>query len=185
MRRSHRVGAHRSTARGGWPRWGILLAALAAAIVLTAVGLFALDTLRPREVVPAETAAAETVTDPAAIDPALDASITVLDASPEPNLAAGIGQALSDAGWDVVATATSWEQGERTVVWFDSEELAPVARGLAAQLGVGEVQLSEGRLSGTPITIVVAADAVGVAPSVEPRDDGELEHAPMGETPAP
>lgn len=185
MSRSQRVGAHRSTASRRWPRWAILLAGLATAIVLAAVGLFALDALRPRPVTPTETAQPEVVTDPGAVDPALDASITVLDASDEEGLAAGVGQALADAGWDVLATANSSQPSETTVVWFDSEALAPVARGLAMQLGVGDVQLSDGRLSGTPITIVVATDAVGTAPSVAPRDDGELEHAPGTETPAP
>ncbi|MCH1884361.1 LytR C-terminal domain-containing protein [Agrococcus sp. ARC_14] len=183
MSRPQRVGAHRSTATSRWPRWAILLAGLAVAIVLAAIGLFALDLLRPRAPEPVATEQAEIVTDPSAIDPALDASVTVLDASGETGLAAGVGQALSDSGWDVVATGGSSEASETTVVWFDSEELAPVARGLAAALGVGDVQLSDGRLSGTPITIVVGPDAVGTAPSQEPRDDGELEHAPGTEAP--
>lgn len=185
MSRTQRVGAHRSSATRRWPRWGILLGALAAAIVLAAVGLFALDALRPREVVPTETAQPPVVTDPTAIDPALDASITVLDGSGESGFAAGVGQALADGGWDVVATAGSTEGSGGTVVWFEDEALAPVARGLVAQLGVGMEQQSEGRLSGTPITIVVGPDAVGTAPSEEPRDDGDLVHAPVTETPAP
>lgn len=185
MSRTQRVGAHRSSATKRWPRWAILLGALAAAIVLAAVGLFALDALRPREAVPTEAAQPPVVTDPTAIDPALDASITVLDGSGQSGLAAGVGQALADAGWNVVATAGSTETSETTVVWFDDEALGPVARGLAAQLGVGTEQLSEGRLSGTPITIVLGPDAVGTAPSEEPRDDGDLEHAPITDAPAP
>lgn len=187
MRRTQRVGAHRATGRSHWPRWAILLVALAVAVVLAAGGLFALDTLRPRAVEPPPTTTAppEVVSDPAAIDPGIDASITVLDATGEPDFAAGVGQALADAGWDVVATAGSAEPSEQTVVWFDAEELAPIARGLAEQLGVGIVQLSDGRLSGTPITIVVAPDAVGTAPSVEPRVDEDLVHTPATETLAP
>lgn len=176
MSRSHRVGAHRSMASSRWPRWAILLAALALAVVLAAVGLFALDMLRPRAPQPIATEQPESITDPAAIDPSLDASITVLDASGEAGFAAGVGQSLADAGWQVIATAGSSEASDTTVVWFDSEALAPVARGLAEDLGVGEVQLSEGRLSGTPITIVLGPDALGTAPSAEPRDDGELTH---------
>lgn len=185
MTRTQRVGAHRSSATKRWPRWAILLGALAAAIVLAAVGLFALDALRPREVVPTEPPPPPVVTDPTAIDPALDASITVLDGSGERGFAAGVGQALADAGWNVVATAASTETSETTVVWYDDEALAPVARGLAAELGVGVEEQSDGRLSGTPITIVVAPDALGTAPSAEPRDDGELEHEPVQETTAP
>ncbi|WP_405215987.1 LytR C-terminal domain-containing protein [Agrococcus sp. Ld7] len=184
MTRTHRVGAHRSSSTKRWPRWAILLGALATVIVLTAVGLFVLDALRPREVVPTEPPPPPLVTDPSAIDPALDASITVLDGSGQGGFGAGVGQALADAGWNVVATAGSTE-GSETVVWYDDEALAPVARGLAAQLGVGTEEQSDGRLSGTPITIVVAPDALGVAPSAEPRDDGELEHEPVTETPAP
>lgn len=184
MRRTQRVGAHRSSATKRFPRWAILLGALAAAIVLAAVGLFALDALRPREVVPTEPPPPPVVTDPSAVDPALDASITVLDGSGESGFAAGVGQALADAGWNVVATAGSTETSE-TVVWYDDEALAPLARGLAAQLGVGSAERSDGRLSGTPITIVVAPDALGTAPSSESRDDGELEHESVVETPAP
>jgi hypothetical protein len=169
MRPTQRVGAHRSTSSGGWPRWAILLAGLAAAIVLAAGGLFALDMLRPQAPPPAETQAPEAIDDPAAIDPSLDASITVLNSSGEREFAAAVGQALADEGWDVIATSVS-TPSDTTVVWFDSEDLGPVARGLVARLGVGEAQLSEGRLSGTPITIVLGPDAVGTAPSVEPHE---------------
>ncbi|GEK81287.1 LytR C-terminal domain-containing protein [Agrococcus baldri] len=183
MSRDHRVGAHRSTSSSRWPRWAILLAALALAIVLAAVGLFALDMLRPRAPQPTATEQPETVTDPGAVDPALDASITVLDTADEHGFAAAVGQALSDAGWEVVATGGSSEAVESTVVWFDSEELAPVARGLAQQLGAGEAQLSDGRLSGTPITIVLGPDAQGTAPTAQPQEDGEVSHAPSPDAP--
>lgn len=183
MNRTRRTGVHRSAASTSWPRWAILLAALAAAIVLAAIGLFALDMLRPRAPEPVATTAPESVTDPGAIDPALDASVTVLDASGEHSFAAGVGQALDDEGWDVIATGGSSEPGETTIVWFDSEELAPVARGLVEVLGAGEAQLSDGRLSGTPITIVLAADALATAPSVEPRDEEGLEHSPTPAAP--
>lgn len=183
MSRSHRVGVHRSGSDSRWPRWVILLVALALAIVLAAIGLFALDILRPRAPQPTATEQPETITDPGAIDPSLDASITVLDTAGDHSFAAGVGQALADAGWQVIATGGSSEAAETTVVWFDSEALAPVARGLAEQLGAGQAQLSEGRLSGTPITIVLAPDAQGTAPSTEPSEDGEVSHAP--ETDAP
>lgn len=183
MSRRQRVGVHRSSSTSRWPRWAILLAALALAIVLAAVGLFALDMLRPRAPEPAPTQAPETISDPSAVDPTLDASITVLDTSGEDGFAAGVGQALADAGWQVVATAGSSEPSETTIVWFDSEELAPVARGLAEQLGAGQALLSDGRLSGTPITIVLGPDALGTAPSAPPRDDGELTHSPTPEAP--
>lgn len=183
MNRTHRVGAHRSTSTSRWPRWVVLLVALALAIVLAAVGLFALDMLRPRAPEPTPTEQPATVTDPAAVDPDLDASITVLDASGRDGFAAGVGQALADAGWQVIATGGSSEASASTVVWFDSEALAPVARGLAEQLGTGEAQLSDGRLSGTPITIVLAPDALETAPSAEPRDEGGLTHGPTPEAP--
>lgn len=183
MSRTQRVGAHRSTAERRMPRWAILLIALAVAVVLAAAGLFALDTLRPRAVEPIESSAPETITDPSAIDPALDASITVLDSSGEHSFAAGVGQALDDSGWDVIATGGVSEASDATVVWFDSEELAPVARGLVEVLGAGSAQLSEGRLSGTPITIVLGPDAVGTAPSEEPRFEDGLEHSPTPSAP--
>lgn len=183
MSRSHRVGVHRSPSSSGWPRWAILLAGLAVAIVLAAAGLFALDMLRPRAPAPTEMQQLETVTDPGAVDPSLDAAITVLDSSGEHDFAAGVGQALADTGWEVIATAGSSEPSESTIVWFDSEALAPVARGLVEQLGAGQAQLSEGRLSGTPITIVLGPDALETAPSTEPREDGEVAHSPTPEAP--
>ena len=180
---THRVGAHRSGSVTGWPRWAILLGALAAVIVLTAVGLFLLDRLRVEPVpVPAATEQ-PVVADPAQIDPALDASITVLDGTGQPAVAAGAGQALSDAGWDVVATASATAVGDRTIVWFDEPALEPIARGLVQQLGVGEARQSDGRISGSPITIVLGTDAPGTVPSTEPSDDGEIEHSPT--PPAP
>lgn len=183
MKRPQRVGAHRAVSSDSWPRWAILLAALAVAIVLAAIGLFALDTLRPRAVDPEPTVEAEAVTDPRTLDPALDASITVLDDDGEHTFAAGVGQALTDAGWDVIATGGSSDEADATVVWFDSEELAPVARGLVEVLGTGEARLSDGRLSGTPITIVLGADATATAPSAEPSEGGDVDRSPT--PPAP
>lgn len=180
-----RVGAHRAPAERGWPWWAIALAAVAAVVLLTAAGVFALELARPRATAPTtpvETAQAA-ITDPAQIDPALDASISVLDASGEPGLAAGVGQALADAGWDVAATGGSTEQGEATVVWYDSPELEPVALGIVGALGVGEAQPSAGRISGSPITIVLGADAPGSVPSVAPSDDGDITSSPA--PPAP
>lgn len=181
---THRVGAHRSGSVTRWPRWAILLGALAAAIVLTAIGLFLLDRLRI-DPVPEPTSSEQpaVVTDPAQIDPALDASITVLDGTGERAVAAGAGQALSDAGWDIVATASATEVGDRTVVWFEDPALEPIARGLVQQLGVGEARQSDGRISGSPITIVLGTDAPGTVPSAEPSDDGEVEHEPTPSAP--
>lgn len=186
MSRTQRVGAHRSSASRRTPRWVILLCALAATIVLIAIGLFLLDRLRPQSApsAPAASEAAEVVSDPGLIDPGVDASITVLDQSGEHEFAAGVGQALSDAGWGVLATGGS-EGGdvERTVVWYDDESLAPVARVLAQGLGVGEARLSDGRITGTPITIVLGADAVGTAPSAEPQEGGAVTHSPTPSAP--
>lgn len=181
---THRVGAHRSGSVTRWPRWAILVGALAAAIVLTAVGLFLLDRLRV-EPVQAPTASEQpaVIADPSQIAPGVDASITVLDGTGERDVAAGAGQALSDAGWDIVATASATEVGDRTVVWFDDPALEPIARGLVQQLGVGEARASDGRISGSPITVVLGTDAPGTVPSTAPNDDGEIEHAPTPSEP--
>ena len=186
MSRTPRVGAHRSTATPRAPRWVILLCALAAAVVLTAVGLFVLDRLRPQAAAPTTIASEhpQVVSGPSRIDPSLDASITVLDQSGEHSFAAGVGQALSDAGWNVLATggSTGGEAGS-TVIWFDAPELEPIARGLAQALGVGEARQSDGRVAGTPITIVLGADAVGTAPSVGPETGGAVTHSPTPTAP--
>ncbi|MGM1028303.1 MAG: LytR C-terminal domain-containing protein [Actinomycetota bacterium] len=166
------------------PRWVILLCALAVAIVLTAVGLFLLDRLRVEPVPePVATEQPLVIADPSQIDPGVDASITVLDGTGEPGVAAGAGQALEDAGWDVIATASATEAGDRSVVWFDDPSLEPIARGLAQELGVGEARQSDGRVSGTPITVVLGVDALGTVPSVEPREDGGVDHAPVTDAP--
>ena len=81
------------------------------------------------------------------------------------------------------ARSGSTEPADTTIVWFDAEELAPVARGLVERLGAGEARLSDGRVAGTPITIVLGPDAVGTAPSTEPRDDGEMTHSPTPDAP--
>ncbi len=181
---TQRVGAHRSTGDSRWPRWAILLAALAVAVVLTAVGLFLLDRLRIEPVPePVATQEAEVITDPSQIDPGLEASITVLDGTGERAVAAGTGQALSDAGWTVVATASATEVVDRTVVWFDDPALEPIARGLVQQLGVGQALQSDGRISGSPITIVLGTDAPGTVPSAAPSDDGDVEHSPTPSAP--
>jgi hypothetical protein len=186
MSRTQRVGAHRSTATPRAPRWVILLCALAAVVVLTAIGLFLLDRLRPQTTPTATVAPGQpqVIADPSQIDPSLDASITVLDQSGEHSFAAGVGQALADAGWDVLATGGSiGGEADRTVVWFDAPELAPVARGLAQGLGVGEARQSDGRIAGTPITIVLGSDAVGTAPSAEPEMGGAVTHSPTPTAP--
>jgi hypothetical protein len=178
MSPSQRVGAHRSVSRRRMPRWMILLGALVAVVLLTVAGLFLLDRLRPQLQAAPSQGAEEVVSDPGLVDPSLDASVTVLDQSGEPGLAAGVGQALSDAGWTVVATGSgTGGDAANTIVWYDAEALAPVARGLAQGLGVGEARLSDGRLSGTPITIVLGTDAVGAVPSTSPDPDGEVDHA--------
>lgn len=180
MSPTRRVGVHRSPARRRMPRWVILLGALGAVVLLTVAGLFLLDRLRPQLQASATQGAEEVVTDPSQVDPALDASITVLDQSGGAELAAGVGQALSDGGWSVIATGTgTGGDAATTVVWYDGEALATVARGLAQGLGVGEARLSDGRLSGTPITIVLGTDAVGVAPSVAPDPDSEFGSATL------
>ncbi|MCR8670768.1 LytR C-terminal domain-containing protein [Agrococcus sp. HG114] len=186
MSPTQRVGAHRSASSPRAPRWAILLGALAAVVVLTAAGLFLLDRLRPQATAPTQVATdePEVVSDPGQVDPGTDASITVLDQTGERGFAAGVGQALADAGWSVVATgASTGGDAQRTVVWYDAPELAPVARGLAQGIGVGEARQSDGRLSGTPITIVLGTDAVGTAPSVEPRHDGDVSHSPTPTAP--
>lgn len=184
QRATHRVGAHRSGSAARVPRWVILLCALAVTVVLTAVGLFLLDRLRVEPVPePVVTQEPVVIADPAQIDPSIDASITVLDGTGERAVAAGAGQALSDEGWSVVTTASATEVGDRTVVWFDDPALEPIARGLVQQLGVGEARQSDGRVSGSPITIVLGMDAPGTVPSTEPRDDSDISHAPTPSAP--
>lgn len=76
MTRTRRVGAHRSPMSTTVPRWAIALGALVAVVLLTVIGLFLLQLLRPsgapvpEPTGPAPTLPAESPGDPLEESPA-------------------------------------------------------------------------------------------------------------------
>lgn len=164
--RGRLVGVHRKRVPKRHP-WRTLLIFLLMTGLFIGVGLIYLEATRfeAEEVLQPAQTLEPIVTDPTQIDPALAVTITVLDAT------GGQGQTASDtltaAGWPVVATLTATPADE-TTVFYNSEALAPVARGIAAALGVEQIQLETAEISGSPITVVVGLDAV---PAAAPTTD--------------
>lgn len=157
-RRGRLVGVHRSATKRRGP-WRTLLIFLVTTLVLFGIGVAVIELNRPSSepvTLPVETAE-PILTDPTQIDPASGVTISVLDAS------GGSGQAAFDtlqaAGWPMLGILDA-DPAETTTIFYANDSLAPIARGIAAALGVGEIQLEESELSGSPITVVVGADAV-------------------------
>ncbi|WP_430591411.1 LytR C-terminal domain-containing protein [Humidisolicoccus flavus] len=169
-----RVGVHRAPKTSKRRGLFTFLAALAATVVLTVIGLAivnswqmnGIDFATPGADDPEVTA----VTDPSTIDPALGITISVLNGSTDAALADGVAAALSNGGWQVLATATSDVQVEATTIYYTDVSQEPYARGVAEAMGIGEVQLSDAVISGSPISVIVGEDAIGVAASAEPSD---------------
>lgn len=173
-----RVGAHRAPrARGrGWiaVAWGLL-----ASGVLVVAGLYSLSLVSDSvtfeipgfaepepepvptpEPTPTMTPTAEPVLDPSAIELPNGFTITVLNATPAAGLAAVGGAELSELGWPV-GTTTNAAQDDfpETVVYYSDPANEGLARGIAQQLRVADVELSDA-FPGAPITVVLGADYV-------------------------
>jgi hypothetical protein len=174
----HRVGAHRAPAKKG-RGWFAFLWAILATVILVAGGLFALSRFdsrfaldiplfQPEETptpTPTPIQTADPVTDPVAWsteNPELWAALTVsvLNGTPTQGLANLAGDQLVAAGWPDPARANaSVRDEEATIVYYSSEDYEGVARGIAQQLGVTEVELSEA-FPGATVTVVLGADYV-------------------------
>jgi hypothetical protein len=161
-----RVGAHRAPASRG-RRWaGFGWAALATG-VLIAGGLYAVsladasfnftEPSTAAEETPAPVATAEPITDPTmVIDRGIN--ITVLNGTPSGGLEDDAATVLTDAGWTVGSTASSTATDiTDTIVYYSDAANEDVARGVALELGVADVSLSDAFL-GAPLTVVVGTD---------------------------
>lgn len=161
-----RVGAHRAPASSG-RRWiGFAWAALATGVLVVG-GLYAvsladasLDFTEPSNTAAATATAvptAEPVTDPSTVlDRAI--SITVLNGTASVGLEDDAASNLVDAGWTVGSEATSTATDiTQTLVYYSDPANEDVARGVALELGVGDVSLSDAFL-GAPLTVVVGSD---------------------------
>lgn len=136
-----RVGAHR--AENPRLRAGIvLLWAVAATIVLVAVGIFGSLLASGRVTLfPAATPTAEPTVQ---IEPVVDTSYTVLvlNATDEEGLASRMKDTLLTYGWNEPDVTASGAGGtfELTTVYYASEDAYPAALGLADIVGATEVQ---------------------------------------------
>lgn len=176
-----RVGAHRAPRKSGrgWVRfaWAALITG-----VLIVGGLFGLSRLVPgvqfelpafsggapettETPVPTEgpvpDAAAPTTTDP--IDATKPLAISVLNGSSLDGAQTTASDALAAAGWSDPARANATARDEtETIVYYRSAEYEAIARGVAASLGTGGVQLSDAFL-GAPVTVVLGEDYATLA----------------------
>lgn len=165
-----RVGAHRAPPRRG-RGWIAVGWAVLASAALVAAGLYGLSRLLPDfsidlpdfseptdapVVDPLPTA--EPVTDPATVDPALGLSISILNGSPTTGQQNVAGDALEAAGWpETVRARAATDDVATTTIFYQSSAFEGVARGIAQQLGVGDVVLSDAYL-GAPVTVLLGAD---------------------------
>jgi hypothetical protein len=167
----YRVGAHRA-ARAKGHGWITVAWAALAVVVLTGLGLFGLsrisDSLRielpglpgdaqpPAATEPEPQPTAEPVTDPSTLDPSI--TITVLNGTTTGGLANTVGDTLEEDGWPVGSrTNTADPDVETTTVYYSVPENEGIARGVALELGVEEVVLSDA-FPGAAITVVLGAD---------------------------
>lgn len=187
-----RVGAHRAPGKRGRGWVGFAWAALATGI-LVAAGIFALTTFSASLNLPFSDTLAQpsTPVEPSetpaqTAEPVLDATvtITVLNGTVTPRLANTAADRLVALGWCGAAGAAEPEDGEcagqtsggtradaatkditATVVYYSDAASEGAARGIARDLGVGTVQLSDVYAQAPsvegeppPITVVVGAD---------------------------
>lgn len=141
-----RVGAHRAEnprLRGGL----VLLWSAIATIVLVAAGIFGTMVATGRisfESTP-QSSASPSATPTTA--PVLDTSfsVTVLNATPQRGLAAGMRDTVIAAGWSpdaVIDSDASTDDFATTTVYYARAEDEAAARGLARAIGGADVQLS-------------------------------------------
>lgn len=174
-----RVGAHRAEKRpgGGWIAFA--WAALATG-VLVGAGVIALGVLNdsfqfvnPSSSSTAEAEAPETgtatstptpsasesvapLTDPSQVDPAVT-TVTVLNGTATAGLAGAASERLEAEGWVVGTQGNASERVSTSTVYYSSAADEAVALGLAQQLGISDVELTDA-FPGASITIVLGAD---------------------------
>lgn len=166
----HRVGAHRAPGRTG-RGWVAFWWALAATVVLIAVGVFGILSLNDRlniaipgispSATPTETATPSAEPTPVAtVDPGL--TVTVLNGASSNGVAASATQALEDAGWTVGATSNANSQDQpTTIVYYAEASLEGAALGIVQSLPGSEMLLSNDFAdSGADLTVIIGNDYV-------------------------
>lgn len=176
-RKLDRVGAHRAPGKKG-RRWVPLWWALAATIVLIAVGVVGLFSLNNRlnlneakaptgHTTPAATAAptakpTPTPTAAPTAKPTVDASlgVTVLNGTPTAGIAKAVGAKLTAAGWRIstMSDATTTDV-TKTTIYYGNPSLEGAARGVAKSLPGSSILLSNAYAdTGAALTVVVGSD---------------------------
>ncbi|MBK0420474.1 LytR C-terminal domain-containing protein [Leucobacter sp. CSA2] len=139
VERTHRVGAHRVTAR---PRygWQFVIAGLIGFAILTGIGiglfsLFDSQGRLPASVTGEATPKASKSTTPPKIDP--KATIAILNGTSTQNLAAGVDQTIAKEKWGSIVFAGSAASTDVKIsaVFYRDDKDQPAAAGLAAKLG--------------------------------------------------
>ncbi len=169
-----RVGAHRAPQRRGgvWiaVAWGLL-----ASGVLVVAGLYALSVVSDgvtfdipvfaepepepeSEPEPEPEPTADPIVDPTTVELPSGFTLTVLNATPSSGLAQQAGDELTAVGWPVGTTTNAADDDfPETLVFYSDPANEGFARGIAQQLRVAEVELSDA-FPGAPITVVLGTD---------------------------
>ncbi|GAB3124903.1 LytR C-terminal domain-containing protein [Glaciibacter psychrotolerans] len=167
-----RVGAHRSPRKKG-RGWVAFAWAAGVTAVLVGIGAAVIFTQSTRldialpGVTPVASSAAAAIptakpvpTPEPTVDPNL--SITVLNGTPGAGIAAGVGELLTAAGWNVGATSNAdTEDIVTTTIYYSDASLEGAARGIAASLPGAEIRLANDFAeSGADLTVVVGNDYI-------------------------
>ena len=173
----NRVGAHRAEhprVRG----WVTVLWALAATVLIVAIGIFATLVASGRvQLFPEPTAEPSPVQ---TVDPIIDTNFTVLvlNGTTQHDLATLVGDKVQAAGWapELVLTGAAGSRDvEKTTVYYSALGDRAAALGLAGVIGGAEVVQNDFYQPGDnpdalQLTVVLGADYLGPAPSGTPTD---------------
>jgi hypothetical protein len=174
-----RVGAHRAEKRPGSGWVGFAWAALATGVLVGAgviylgvandsfqfvnpsssgtvePGAAATDTATSTPT-PSASATVAPLTDPSQVDPEVT-TVTVLNGTATAGLAGAASDRLETAGWVVGTQGNASERVSTSTVYYSSAADEAVALGLAQQLGISDVELTDA-FPGASVTIVLGAD---------------------------
>lgn len=143
------------------------IVAVSACIVLIAVGLFALSSLRADDSpVPTLATQPDPLTDPGQLPAGV--TVAVLDGGGDGAVADAVTQQLVDAGWPVAAEAQADEALEATIVYYADPELQAAALGLVEELGTGTIVPVDEEVAGSALTVALGADAAAMAGATTP-----------------
>lgn len=166
---SGRVGAHRAQRPGPGP-WRVFAWAAVAVLVLTTIGILAIQTISGRiEWFPQDDVLPSVSFSPSAEESVIDTSaiVVVLNGSDQSGAEEQLRQKLLAAGWSSshVLSAKSETPFDKTTVFYQSDADRAAAAGVAGLIGGAELVLdtSQGSAAAseaavTELTVVIGAD---------------------------